>query len=428
MVGVNFIRAIEFYFDRIKIILLKQKMSQVENALLHFDAIEGTDGMYTCKICRKPRSGKKKTNLLQHLFSLHKVEYNQCVSSQITPEAAKTMQLKLLQCMVEKVTVNGRPFASLNDSGYIKSIEDKLDLLTKAGFGINLCDKKYTLIKKLIAETTNKIIEIIKGETKGQRISLMLDIATKNHTSVLGINIRYIIDDAIVERCIGMLPLAERHTSKNLAIELKKCLEKFEITLKQMKSITTDNASNVVGIVDYLADDMLCTIEEEEEEGKQTEEEDDLLSCAEETEANRTADDCVSEEEIQAMAQHILDEEALNEYLDDRDEYDELLKKVIEDLPHHFNENTFSVRCGAHVLNLVVRGALKMSNIHGIVTVCRKVAKLLRQEASVRIARKHNLKYKKPKLNVDTRWDSDCIMVIVLCFAYYICSFVSFVC
>lgn len=87
---------------------------------------------------------------------------------------------------------------------------------------------------------------------------------------------------------------------------------------------------------------------------------------------------------------------------------------MTSDLPHHFNGNTFNVRCGAHTIHLTVRGALKKSNVYELVTVCRKAAKLLRQEAYAREARQHNLQYTLPHLNVATRWDSDYTMVIFL--------------
>lgn len=169
------------------------------------------------------------------------------VTEEIGSITIREMQLKVLQCMVEKVTVNGRPFSSLNDSGYVKTIEDKLNCLAKHGLEINLRDKKYTQIKAYISGTANKIKEKITAEANDRHVSLMLDIATKNHKSILGINLRYIIDGKIIERCIGMMPLTERHhTSRNIAIEVKKCLDKFEISLKRVKSVTTDNAANVV--------------------------------------------------------------------------------------------------------------------------------------------------------------------------------------
>lgn len=384
----------------------QRNINKSSRALAFFDIVSEENQTYKCKRCNKNKSGKKKSNLVSHLQTCHKDIYDEHILN-TDPIAAEDMQIKLLQCMVEKVTLNGRPFASLNDSGYVKSIEDKLEVLTKAGFEIKLRDKKYLQIKKYISDTANKITQKIKAEANDRHISLMLDIASKNHKSILGINLRYIIDDTIKERCIGMIELTERHTSLNLAIEVKRCIDKFGITLKQINSITTDNAGNVVGIVDYLDEETLHATEEEQEEGL-------LPKICEATELNRsqTIDEPVSEDEIHELAQQIMEEEALEAYLDDSDEYEDLLKKVIDNFPHHINKNTANVRCGAHTVHLIVRGAIKKSNFNELVTLCRKVAKSLRKEAFVREARQRDLQYILPHLNVETRWDSDYTMVI----------------
>lgn len=375
-------------------------------ALAFYEIVSIEEELYRCKLCvnkKKPLSGKKKSNLVAHLRNEHKEVHDEHVLGQKNSANAEELQLKLLQCMVEKVTINGRPFASLNDSGYIKSIDDKLDICAKNGFDINLRDKKYIQVKKCISDTANKITEKIKAEASGRSVSLMLDTATKNHKSILGINLRYIIDGKIIERCIGMIPLEERHTSRNLAIEVKKCIEKFGIKIKQVKSITTDNAGNVVAVVDYLDEELLCAIEEEEK----AEELPTNFGSTEQSIANP-----ITEDEIHEAARSILEEEAMERYLDDSVAYDELLKQVIDKLPHHLNGSAVNVRCGAHTINLIVRGALKKSNFHELVAVCTKVAKSLRQESYVREARKLDCSFSLPPLNINTRWDSDYIMVI----------------
>lgn len=245
---------------------MSRKMgTKTARALFFYKIDSEKDQTYFCTLCNEVKSGKKRSNLVGHLLAMHRKEHDEKVLEQISSDTAREMQIQLLQCMVEKVTLNGRPFASLNDSGYVKSIKDKLDFLARRGLEIKLQDKKYTQIKAYISSTANKIKEKIKAETNDRHVSLMLDIATKNHKSILGINVRYIIGVKITERTIGMIPLTERHTSRNLAIEVKKCLDKFEITLKQVKSITTDNAANVVAIVDFLDEAMFFAIEEEAE-------------------------------------------------------------------------------------------------------------------------------------------------------------------
>lgn len=275
----------------------------------------------------------------------------------------------------------------------------------------NRCSHDFTRMF-MIAER-----EKISVKSHLKKISLMLDIATKNHKAILGINLRYIIDGKIIERCIGMIPLTERHTSRNLAIKVKQCIDKFGITLKQLSSITTDNAGNVVAIVDYLDEETLYAIEEEASSG--------TAGVIEPIPSQSI--EPVSEDEIRSIVQEIMEEEALDTYLDDSEEYGNLLSSVLNDLPHHFNENTANVRCGAHTLHLTVRGGIKKSNFHEVISVCEKVAKLLRNEAYVREAREHNMHYSLPHLNVITRWDSDYTMVIFfsdlfVCFRKVICT------
>lgn len=277
-------------------------------------------------------------------------------------------------------------------------------MLKEAGFEIRLSDKKYSEIKKYISKTANRIADKIKSEVNGRHISLMLDVATKNHKSILGINIRYIIDREIKERCIGMIPLYERHTAANLAIETKKCVNKFQIDLRQIKSITTDNAGNAIGIIDHLEETIYSTEEDEEVT---------LNSSSELCAKNSNINAPVSENEIYSLARQFIEEEALAAILDDTEEYEELLKQVVNGLPHHVKGNMFGVRCGNHTVNLIVRGAIKKSNMHELVTLCRKIAVLLREDAFVREARHNHLEYILPRLNVVTRWDSDYLMVIV---------------
>ncbi|XP_055306517.1 uncharacterized protein LOC129570818, partial [Sitodiplosis mosellana] len=201
-----------------------------------------------------------------------------------------------------------------------------------------------------------------------------------------------------------MIQLLESHTSKNLAIEVKRCLDKFGITLKQVKSITTDNAANVVGIVDHLDEEVLCAIGEDTEEGNSTHQPIELVPA-------ENINNPVSDDEIRDLARQMMEDEALALYLDDTGAYEDLLKKVIEDLPHHFNGKTANVRCGAHTIHLTVRGALKKSNFRELVAVCRGVIKSLRKEAYIRESRHQNLQYSLPHLNVVTRWDSDYTML-----------------
>lgn len=387
-------------------------MSKTERALTFFEIISETEQTYKCTLCNQIKKGKKHSNLVAHLFSAHREAHDDRILPKIDHVTAKRMQLKLIQCMVEKITFNGRPFASLNDSGFVKSIEDKLDILKSAGLGINLAGKKYEQIKEYISKTTNQIKEKIAAETKGRHVSLMLDVASKNHHSILGVNVRYIIDGKIVERCIGMINLTEKHTAKHLAKETKMCLDKFEIRLKQIISITSDNGRNVVNIVDELEAETFNAFEEDEDSCLDSL---NLLDAHNDSVVMNTdsnSNEPVNEDEMRQLVEQIEEEEALEAALDDTEEYDEMLNELIGELPHHVRDNTFGIRCGAHTLQLMAKGGLKSSDFQWLIVLCRKIAKLLRTESYMREMRNNDIEFILPRLNVLTRWDSDYTMVM----------------
>lgn len=379
---------------------------KVERALQFYEVISTEEHKFKCVLCQQVKIGKKRSNLVSHLYCSHRTEHDTHVMQQIDPLIAEQMQLKIIQCMVEQVTINGRTFSSLSDSGYVKLQEDKIKQLKGTRFEIHMNDKKYTQVKEYIGKTAKKIQEKIKAEADGQHASLMLDVASKNRNSVLGINVRYIINGRIIERCIGMVNLTERHTAKYLAIETKKCLDKYGIDLKYVKSITTDNGANVVIIVNELHEDIIKSFEEDNDACLEN------LDTLDGDATKEGTSELATAVEIQQLVGEILEEDAIEAELDDTDEYDEMLKGLIGELPHHVNNDTFGIRCGAHTLQLIAKGAATRSNFKSLIVLCRKIAKLFRTESYIRTIRLHDFKFILPRLNVLTRWDSDYTMVI----------------
>jgi hypothetical protein len=74
----------------------------------------------------------------------------------------------------------------------------------------------------------------------------MVDIASKNHKSLLGISIQYVLNDVIVVRSIGMVQLNSSHTARYILQAMNNCLNLYGITHQQVISITTDNAANMI--------------------------------------------------------------------------------------------------------------------------------------------------------------------------------------
>lgn len=115
---------------------------------------------------------KKKSNLISHIRTNHPEKLEN--SNECKLELRKK-RLKIIQSLAEIVTVNGRPFNSLLDSGLIHLLEKDFEDLNSAGFGITL-NKNLTEIKEYVKQLSLKIRKMISLEVKNRSLSLLLDI------------------------------------------------------------------------------------------------------------------------------------------------------------------------------------------------------------------------------------------------------------
>lgn len=121
---------------------------------------------------------------------------------------------------------------------------------------INALDKKITaneaMVKVKLCEACELVKNKIREEVKNKPLALILDIATKHNRSILGINVRYYTGSAFVIRTIGMQLLTKSHTAQEIYTEFIKTLDDFGIRTIQIIAYSTDNAGNVVNVVNWL--------------------------------------------------------------------------------------------------------------------------------------------------------------------------------
>ncbi|XP_050054097.1 uncharacterized protein LOC126549317 [Aphis gossypii] len=141
----------------------------------------------------------------------------------------------LISACVDLVTVNGRPYSVLNDSGFKKIINPILDGL----------DKKVA--RQYVHEESLAIQKEIRTEafTKAKLISLKLDAVTKLNRSFLGINIQYIVGDYIKLRTLALIELTQSHTGFYLKEIILNVLKKYNIEHDQIYTITSDNGAKL---------------------------------------------------------------------------------------------------------------------------------------------------------------------------------------
>lgn len=233
--------------------------SQTGRSLQYFRKIDDgvKENFYKCLIddCQKQINGNKQCNLVSHIRVCHRQLYNDAIAPQKNAKYYEQKRLKFVQNCAEFVTINGRPFLSLLDSGFQKIVRDDLEELSANGHGVNIKDTGFKEIKNYIEKIATKIKSEIKVEAKGTFVSLMVDIGRKNDISFLGISVQYIVDGDVKVRSLGMKQLKQAHTAKYIKEVIAECLLIFDITLDQVMSITTDNGSNMLAMINLFNDE-----------------------------------------------------------------------------------------------------------------------------------------------------------------------------
>lgn len=363
--------------------------------------------IYECEICKNSFNGTKKSNLKAHLEKIHKKQYDE-ISSENTNDSIAIQRLHLLHSLVEIVSVNGRPFKSLQDSGFQKVIKEKLDYLRENGHGINLSDKNLTEIKSHLSATAKKIQEKISSEINGEMVSLMVDIVTRNHRSILGVSIQYVFNDTLRIRSIGMIELKQSHTAIYLSQVITDCLKKYGIGLQQVIVITTDNGANVQKMVRDIEGCLQRDINAEKH------------SCNMEINRTNEVHENIEEEIAQVLAESedISEDGTLFSIQEEvvLKENETLLSSILhgmQDEGVEFLYDITGVNCAEHTLQLAIKDALKRAGhtVQNLIELCRRACKIFRLSSTSVEIKEAGIKYVRPRLENETRWGSLYLMV-----------------
>lgn len=279
----------------------------------------------------------------------------------------------ILSC-VEMVTVNGRPLAALEDSGFRRIIKPILAELDAAGYKTKI---DAEAIKPHIKQMAAKLRAKLKAEMNGRIISLMADVATKNNRGILGINAQYSDNGKIILRTLGMSELRKSHTAETIADTIQENLRLYDISINQIHSFTSDNAKSMLKsgrLLNEAAIEMQNAFNAEFDDDSDVE----ILSDSD--------IEIISEDEdMGPMVAAILQRQ----------------NAAIQ----HIN----GIGCAAHSLQIAIQDALKVSGCKALIRKCREIVKTLKsQNVSFLLKEK---KVSSPSLDVKTRWNSSFLMV-----------------
>lgn len=316
-------------------------------------------------------------------------------------------RMRMIQCMCEIVTINGRPFNYLLDSGFRQIIENDLKEFSNNGLSIPI-DKNLTELHNYIKELANKVRKTITLKMTGDFIAIMLDAASKNNISVLGIAAQYLKDGKLNKHLLAMAHMEKAHTSEYMHDLVKKCLRQYNISADHVTAFTTDNASAMIRATKQF--------DEHVQDSYQPTDDVNLIDV----DLPVYEDEHLSEFQMQSIMETISNIDEIRYMLDEADNFEELYEHFIGDISKA-SKTVFTIRCGAHLNQLAVRCGLKQSNVAHLLAICKFVVKKLRTEKIKTMAVAANLVYKMPSISCETRWDSDYDMVGLIAIFSFLC-------
>jgi hypothetical protein len=202
-----------------------------------------------------------------------------------------------------------------------------------------------------------------------------MDCVTRHNCSILGVNFQIIHDDILILKILAIIELKIKHTRENLKNYVFSLLKSYNITKKQIYTVT-DNGVSMVKMVDLITNEHEEVTNEEKES------------------------------EIEA---HIVyfSNEMIN-----------IENKLDIHTGNKPNSST-SIRCSAHTLQLCVLSLLKTQIIQNQITRTRSTVKKLRTLNVLKYIKP--LKLRKPIIDIPKRWNStdDMLKSLIYLKAYY---------
>lgn len=356
----------------------KQKDAIDKLLQLHFKYDQENDKS-RCEVvdCKSVLKGNKPSALRRHFESVHSSKFTEILEEACSmgedDENYPLLREKLIQSMVEQVTVDGRSIKSLFDSGFQKSIEWTLRMLAKNGNELNI---NRLMVIKRIESMSQQVVEEIKNELKGRKFNLLIDIATRHFRSVLGINIQYAYAGEVRLRTIGVITLHSNHTGENIVNHILDLFKKYDVSINQLFAYTSDNGPNVL-----LAGQLLNAKVGE-------------FNPSEEQEL---------EEELRMQANPAM------QVLLDNNYHAGLLETIGDEFKNKGITSVHGVRCGVHTLQLSVEDAIKEYDDELFINQIMGAVKKLRTKNVLDILEDNG--FKRPILANDTRWNTVYLMV-----------------
>lgn len=193
------------------------KKRRISEDMKRFFTYDDSSKKSECNLCGKQIAGCHKGNLLRHLHGsisengVHKAlldneSFEQLRSEKIASrlKGPRDDVSRIINACISLVTINGRPFSLLDDSGFQELVSlalgDKGDVITSR------------TIPKYISKAAQNMREYIREEVKVKILSIKIDGVTRQNRSIMGVNVQFVMDGVIQVRTLAMKSIEQAHT------------------------------------------------------------------------------------------------------------------------------------------------------------------------------------------------------------------------
>lgn len=326
--------------------------------------------------------GKHAWNLRKHLVRRHphlipelegKLLHSKCRKKMVKKKIeAKKITINLsredfLMGCTEMITLNGRPFSVVDDSGLRRIFDPIVSSFERMSTPVTINPPQ---LKHHANEFLKIVKEKISAEMKGKLLALELDLTKHFQRCFLGVNARFSMENETVVRTLALRRILVSTSALNIALEIEKILKEYEVGIDDVYAITTDNGANVLAVsnvIRIMQERMLPEFMSRNQNIKTT------------------------------------NVEILNELIAIE------AKRILQGQKLHF---VHDIHCSSHVFQLIIGDTLDSVGIKTYVASGRELVRTLRAPNVVNMLVSRNLKM--PLIDSDTRWSSVHKMVSIL--------------
>ncbi|XP_062565658.1 uncharacterized protein LOC134227958 [Armigeres subalbatus] len=222
-------------------------------AAIAWGFIQKEENRFKCRIdiygtCHYSQETYDVGNFIRHFRTVHpEAAFKNGLTKELEPVSKKRIIAKRLVAIDAQQYIGGCLKLTTDHHLPLRCFEWEglkmlLDPISEA---LGVCVNRRN-IKTLLATGSAGLKNTIKAEMAGILFCLRIDSASLHGRHILGIDAQFSIGNEIVTRTLGMIEVKSSQTAIFLKTKVLEVLKRYDLSLEQVLSITSDNGKNMI--------------------------------------------------------------------------------------------------------------------------------------------------------------------------------------